>query len=97
MIARKKKAFHHMTTQSKAVLCNVRQGGLLRDLTAFVHDRRGTIRDLRADGRIVSQGIDDHDNMIGPANANVAAAVTDLTLSLYMVISPLVSFIIFEQ
>ncbi|MEE2734446.1 MAG: hypothetical protein VYC57_03720, partial [Verrucomicrobiota bacterium] len=69
---RKKKAFHHMTTQSKAVLCNVRQGGLLRDLTAFVHDRRGTIRDLRADGRIVSQGIDDHDNMIGPANANVA-------------------------
>lgn len=69
---RKKRAFHHMTTQSKAVLCNVRQGGLLRDLTAYVHDRRGTIRDLRADGRIVSQGIDDHDNMIGPANANVA-------------------------
>lgn len=69
---RKKQAFHHLTTQSKAVLCNVRQGGLLRDLTAYIHDRRGTIRDLRADGRITSQGIDNLDNMIGPANANVA-------------------------
>ena len=69
---RKKRAFHHLTTQSKAVLCNVRQGGLLRDLTAYIHDRRGTIRDLRADGRIVSQGINDLDNMIGPANAAVA-------------------------
>ena len=68
---RKKRAFHHMTTQSKSVLCNVRQGGLLRDLTAYIHSR-GAVRGLQADGRTVSQGIDDLDNMIGPANASVA-------------------------
>jgi hypothetical protein len=66
-----KVAYHHITTNSKAVLANVRQGGLQRDLTAFLHSR-GRISDLRANGRIVSQGLNDLDNMIGPANPNVA-------------------------
>ena len=67
-----KRAFHHVTTVSKAVLANVRQGGLQRDLTAFVQSR-GRIPDLRANGKLVSQGLNDLDNIIGPANPNMAS------------------------
>jgi hypothetical protein len=67
-----KRAFHSMTTYSRSILVNVRQGGLQRDLTAFLNSR-GPIADLRVNGKVVSQGLADLDNMIGPANPRMAS------------------------
>lgn len=71
--AEKKKAgFHHMTTSSKSVLANVRQGGLLRDLTAYLQSR-GEIKDITSGRTIISQGLADTDNIVGPANEKMAS------------------------
>lgn len=67
--------FHHITANSRSVLTNVRQGRLLRDLTAFLDARgRAVLPDIKAknaDGKqvVVSWGIRPEDNLIGPANA----------------------------
>lgn len=60
-------AFHDMTTWSRSVLANVREGGLQRDLTAFLHSN-GRISDLQSDTEVLSAGLQDGDHMIGPAN-----------------------------
>ncbi|NIP93663.1 MAG: hypothetical protein GWO24_09475, partial [Akkermansiaceae bacterium] len=64
--------FHEVTAHSKAVLTNVRQGGLQRDLTAYLYSNSGRFRDLKSGGEVVSWGIEDLDKVVGPANANVA-------------------------
>lgn len=68
-----KARFHDITTNSRSVLVNVRQGRLLRDLTVFLDSRgRGTIPDLKDGKNVVSWGISPTDNLIGPANAKHA-------------------------
>jgi hypothetical protein len=64
--------FHDITQASRSVLTNVRQGGLQRDLTAYINHRTGQIRDLVVDGEFIEWGIDPTDKMIGPANEKVA-------------------------
>ena len=64
--------FHDLTVGTRSVLTNVRQGGLQRDLTVYLHSPTGVIPDLRAQGHISAWGIDDTDKIIGPANEKVA-------------------------
>ncbi|MCF7734647.1 MAG: hypothetical protein K9N23_23390, partial [Akkermansiaceae bacterium] len=65
--------FHDITQASRSVLTNVRQGGLQRDLTAYLNSRSGKIADLTVKGKRIVWGIDDTDKIIGPANSKVAA------------------------
>jgi hypothetical protein len=65
--------FHDITQSSRSVLTNVRQGGLQRDLTAFLNSPTGKVPDLVMDGARVAWGIDPTDKIIGPANPKVAA------------------------
>jgi hypothetical protein len=67
------KAFHHASTHSSGVQANVRQGRLKRDLTAFI-ESNGNFPDLTDRGNLLAPGLSQTDNMIGPANADVAAA-----------------------
>ena len=64
--------FHDITQGSRSVLTNVRQGGLQRDLTAFLNSPTGKIPDLTVSGERIAWGIDPTDKMIGPANEEVA-------------------------
>lgn len=66
-----KRHFHDLTPYSRAVLANVRDGGLQRDLTAYLQGN-GSIPALSAGGKTVAPGIADLDRMAGPANAQVA-------------------------
>jgi hypothetical protein len=66
-----KRHFHDLTTYSRAVLANARDGGLQRDLTVYLQGS-GTIPPLSAGGKTVSPGIADLDRMAGPANAQAA-------------------------
>lgn len=70
---KRKEHFHDITTHSMGVLADVREGGLKRDLTAYLWDEDGEIEHLKSEGRIVSPGIDDEDNLVGPANQDIAA------------------------
>lgn len=64
--------FHDITQGSRSVLTNVRQGGLQRDLTAFLNSPTGKIPDLTVSRERIAWGIDPTDKMIGPANEEVA-------------------------
>jgi Tfp pilus assembly protein PilX len=68
-----RQSFHQTTTQSLGLQVNVRHGRLKRDLTAFI-ESAGPIPDLRNGSTLLVPGLSDTDNMVGPANANVAAA-----------------------
>ena len=63
--------FHDLTTYSRSVLVNVRDGGLQRDLTAYLQSS-GSISPLTDGSSIVSPGILDSDRMVGPANPQMA-------------------------
>lgn len=63
--------FHDLTVYSRSVLANVRDGGLQRDLSAYLQGS-GTIAPLAAGGRTISPGLADTDRMAGPANAQMA-------------------------
>jgi hypothetical protein len=65
-------AFHNITTHSRGVFCNVREGRLKRDLTAFI-ESKNSFPDLTNAGAVVSPGLKDADNLVGPANTAVAA------------------------
>lgn len=67
-----KRAFHHSTIWSKAVLANVRQPGLQRDLTAYLNTGR-EFDDLLEGGKILSAGLRGSDKMVGPANPRMAS------------------------
>ncbi len=66
-----KRHFHDLTAYSRSVLVNVRDGGLQRDLTAYLQSP-GSIPALNDGGRPVSPGLVDSDRMVGPANAQQA-------------------------
>ncbi len=66
-----RRRFHDLTTYSRAVLANVRDGGLQRDLTAYLASS-GTIPPLSDGRKTVSPGLADLDRMAGPANAQAA-------------------------
>lgn len=68
-----RQSFHHATTHSLAVQTNVRQGRLKRDLTAYLTSD-DPIPDLRQGNTLLVPGLNDHDNLVGPANPNAAAA-----------------------
>ena len=65
--------FHDVTTYSRSVLANARDGGLQRDLTAYLQSS-GRIPDLVDGNEIVSRGLGDRDRMAGPANSAAASA-----------------------
>ncbi len=66
-----KRHFHDLTTYSRSVLANVRDGGLQRDLTAYLLST-GTIPPLTNGTGLGAQGITDSDRMAGPANTQAA-------------------------
>ena len=66
-----KRHYHDLTTYSRSVLANVRDGGLQRDLTAYLLSS-GTIPPLSNGSSVMVPGITDSDRMVGPANAQVA-------------------------
>ncbi len=70
---KRKQHFHDVTTYSMGVLADVREGGLKRDLSAYLWDEDGEIDHLKSNGIIVSPGISDSDNLVGPPNQDVAA------------------------
>lgn len=63
--------YHSMTAHSRSVLANVRDGGLQRDLTAYLQSN-GSIPALRDSTGIISPGLVDSDRMTGPANMAMA-------------------------
>jgi len=70
-----RKLFHDLTTDSVGLLVDVREGGLKKDLTAYL-ESSGKINDLR-EGDTVSFGVQDRDRLVGPRNGNVDAASAD--------------------
>lgn len=71
--AKAQAAFHHSTTHSLGVLSNTRHGRLKRDLTAFIESSQN-FPDLIDAGVMLSPGLTEYDNIIGPANEAVADA-----------------------
>ncbi len=71
-----KARFHDITTSSRSVLANARDGGLQRDLSAYLQttQRNGRIAALTVGGKVVSPGIEDADSLVGPPNAERARA-----------------------
>ncbi len=63
--------FHHVTVHSQGVLANVREGGLQKNLTAFLNGN-SDIEALRADGKVLISGLSEDDHLVGPANAEEA-------------------------
>ena len=63
--------FHDLTTHSRGLFTNVRDGGLQRNLTAFLN-QENDIPPLRENGRILSAGLAATDNLVGPANREQA-------------------------
>ena len=62
--------FHNITGYSRGVLANVRDGGLKRDLTAYILSD-GSIPDLSSEAAHY-QGLDDEDFLVGPINEKMA-------------------------
>ncbi|MFC7337819.1 hypothetical protein ACFQY0_11570 [Haloferula chungangensis] len=67
--------FHDFTTDSESILVDVRDGGLKKDLTAYLTSS-GSIPDLGNDG-LASLGLSDTDRLIGPANDRAADLLED--------------------
>lgn len=83
-----KKNYHAITAHSRSVLANVRDGGLQRDLTAYLQST-GSIPELRDSTGGSSPGISDRDRMVGPANTQMArAAGLNWTAQRYRDIAP---------
>ena len=61
--------FHDVTTTSRTVLANVRDGDLKRDLSVYLG---GGDTDLKVNGQVVKLGVKDDDRLAGPANAQEA-------------------------
>jgi len=66
----RRELFHDVTVDSEGVLANVRDGGLRRDLTAYLQSN-GTVPALSGHPE---SGLSDHDRLVGPRNELVAAA-----------------------
>lgn len=64
--------FHDFTTDSAGVLSNTLEGGLKRDLTVYLTGS-GRVAPTSAGGRVLA-GVQDSDNLVGPANASEAEA-----------------------
>lgn len=65
----------HFTTESQTVLADVRDGGLKKDLTAYLLSD-GTIPDLDQDGPH-ALGVADSDNLVGPPNDRAIPYLAD--------------------
>lgn len=63
--------FHDITVWSSGVLADVRDGGLKKDLTAYL-ESTGAIDDLGAGQTLQELGVKDDDNLVGPLNAKAA-------------------------
>lgn len=70
----RREAFHSTTAYSLGVLSDVRLGGLKRDLTAYFLDSDGVIPSIAMGSRLISPGIADSDNIVGPQNQDAAVA-----------------------
>jgi type II secretory pathway pseudopilin PulG len=68
--------FHAMTGLSSSVICNVRDGGLKRNLSAFLHGDDGgkapEIKDLQDSSKVHYIGVSPEDRLIGPPNERYA-------------------------
>ena len=66
-----------MTSFSSSVICNVRDGGLKKNLSAFLHNsdngQAPEIRDLNDPSRPCYIGVSPNDFLIGPPNERHAA------------------------
>ncbi len=63
--------FHDLTTDSLGLLTDVRQGGLKKDLTAYLLGNGNVPDEGGGDG--ISIGVGDHDRLVGPRNATADA------------------------
>lgn len=68
--------FHSFTTDSESVIADVREGGLKKDLTAYLLGN-GSIDDLADADGVQGLGLSDDDNIIGPANKHAASLYPD--------------------
>lgn len=68
--------FHAFTTDSESVLADVREGGLKKDLTAYLSGS-GSIGGLEGTAGPASLGLSDDDNLIGPPNRQAVALYPD--------------------
>ncbi|MCB1094839.1 MAG: hypothetical protein KDN22_04590 [Verrucomicrobiae bacterium] len=69
-----REAFHSTTAYSLGVLSDVRLGGLKRDLTAYFLDKDGVVPPIKMGSKVVSPGLADTDNMVGPQNQDASVA-----------------------
>ncbi|MGJ8698326.1 MAG: hypothetical protein ACSHYF_18570 [Verrucomicrobiaceae bacterium] len=81
-----KNAYHDITTSSRTVLANVRDGGLQKDLSVFI-TANGDIKD-EDQGRLEYLGLSRTDKMVGPPNSRYAALTGAPTSGRYEEISP---------
>ncbi|MDA7651001.1 hypothetical protein N9868_01095 [Akkermansiaceae bacterium] len=65
-----KDRFHEITVDSQGVLTNVRDGGLQKNLTAFLNG--GTTADLKVGGELLALGLEESDNLVGPQDSEDA-------------------------
>ena len=68
--------FHDLTTDSESVLADVRDGGLKKDLTAYLLGN-GNVSDLPDAPGIEGLGVSDSDHLIGPQNKKAASFMAD--------------------
>ncbi len=59
--------FHNVTVHSQGVLANVREGGLQKNLTAFLN-QDADIEPLLDGGKVLVEGLSKDDRLVGPSN-----------------------------
>ncbi|RYD42541.1 MAG: hypothetical protein EOP83_32630, partial [Verrucomicrobiaceae bacterium] len=74
-IANAKDHFHDFTTDSESLLVDVRDGGLKKDLTAYLLN--GNISDLSGAAGMEGLGLNDDDNLIGAQNKKAQGFMVD--------------------
>ncbi|MDQ8190614.1 hypothetical protein [Roseibacillus persicicus] len=68
--------FHDFTTRSQSVFANAREGGLMKDLTAYLLGSGVISGDDESEG-LAQLGVSDSDNLIGPRNGEEARLLPD--------------------
>ena len=74
-VARAKEHFHAFTTDSESLLVDVREGGLKKDLTAYL--LKGNISDLSGAPGLEGLGLNDDDHVLGALNKRAESMTVD--------------------
>ena len=82
--------FHNLTSSSYSVLANVRDGGLQKDLHAYINlpSQQDDIEDLVSNAPLHYVGLSDDDQLVGVQNSKVAGLVGAQSENRFEVTSP---------